>query len=140
MKYGSIISGIPGHDIEDVTLDNIRIVFQGGGTQEQAAINPAEQEKGYPDPGHMGEMPSYGFFIRHVKGIELRNIDIRYEKEDQRPPFVLIDVKDIDLRNLRAQHAPSVPVFRMKSVTDFSLQQSLQLPDKKIAKTEQIEF
>ncbi|UOQ67723.1 hypothetical protein [Hymenobacter volaticus] len=132
VKYGSIISGIPGHDIEDVTLDNIRIEFQGGGTKEQAAINPPEGEKNYPDPGHMGDMPSYGFFIRHVKGIEMRNIDIRYQKDDQRPPFVLVDVKDINLRSINAQHLPSVPAFTLQTVSNLSIKDSEVLPDKRV--------
>ena len=66
---GSLIMGIPGHDIEDVKLSNIRIYYQGGGTKEQAAINPPEEEKEYPEPYRHGDMPSYGFFIRHAKGI-----------------------------------------------------------------------
>lgn len=132
VKYGSIISGIPGHDIEDVTLDNIRIEFQGGGTKAQAAIVPTEGEKDYPDPGHMGDMPSYGFFIRHVKGLEMRNIDIRYVKEDQRPPFVLNDVKDIRLRNIKAQHPATVPAFTLQAVTGFDLKDSDLLRDKQV--------
>jgi len=28
-RYGSIISGIPGHDVEDVKLNNIRILYRG---------------------------------------------------------------------------------------------------------------
>src|SRR5713226_3566230 len=39
-KYASIISGVPGHDIEDLTLDHIRIYYKGGGTKEQAALDP----------------------------------------------------------------------------------------------------
>ena len=39
-RYSSIISGIPGHDIEDVKLSNIRIYCRGGGTKEQAALVP----------------------------------------------------------------------------------------------------
>lgn len=35
-RYSCIISGIPGHYIEDVTLSNIRIVYKGGGTTEDA--------------------------------------------------------------------------------------------------------
>src|SRR5205085_779590 len=42
-KFSSIISGIPGHYIEDVKLSNIRIYYQGGGTKEQAAIEPPEK-------------------------------------------------------------------------------------------------
>jgi len=29
-RYGSILSGIPGLDIEDVKLSDIRIVYRGG--------------------------------------------------------------------------------------------------------------
>lgn len=47
-RYASIISGIPRHDVEDVKLSNIRILSQGGGTKEQAALNPPEKEEGYP--------------------------------------------------------------------------------------------
>src|SRR6266566_9199949 len=34
-KYASVISGIPGHEIEDVTLNHIRIYYKGGGTKQQ---------------------------------------------------------------------------------------------------------
>jgi hypothetical protein len=40
-RYGSIISGIPGHDIEDVKLSNIRIVYRGGITLDDVAKQPA---------------------------------------------------------------------------------------------------
>lgn len=42
----ALISGIPGHAIEDVSLSNIQIWFKGGGTKEQAAIVPPEDERG----------------------------------------------------------------------------------------------
>lgn len=60
-KYASIISGIPGHPIEDLRMSNIRIYYQGGGTREQAALEPPEKEKDYPEPVMFGEMPAYGF-------------------------------------------------------------------------------
>src|SRR5215467_12068202 len=57
-RYASLITGIPNHDIEDVKLNNIRILYQGGGTREQAAIVPAESETEYPEPYRFGEMPT----------------------------------------------------------------------------------
>src|SRR5262249_42175023 len=66
-RYSSMIMGIPGHDIEELRLRNIRIYYAGGGTKEQAAIDPPEKETEYPEPYRHGEMPAYGFFIRHVK-------------------------------------------------------------------------
>ena len=62
-RYASIIRGIPGHDIEDVRLSNIRIYYKGGGTKEQAALEPPAKEKDYPEPVVFGERPAYGFFI-----------------------------------------------------------------------------
>ncbi len=34
VKYAAIISGIPGHDIEDVKLSNILMLFEGGGARD----------------------------------------------------------------------------------------------------------
>src|SRR5205807_830550 len=36
-RYASIISGVPGHDVEDVKLSGIRLVYRGGLTLDDAA-------------------------------------------------------------------------------------------------------
>ncbi|MGI9067156.1 MAG: rhamnogalacturonidase [Pyrinomonadaceae bacterium] len=136
-KYASIISGIPGHDIEDVRLSNIRIYYKGGGTKEQAALEPPEKAKDYPEPVMFGDMPAYGFFIRHVKGIEMSDVEVSYMKEDLRPAFVLNDVKGADFYRIKAQHAPDVPTFALTNVENFSVQQSAQLPDTRLARVKQ---
>jgi polygalacturonase len=131
-RYGSIISGIPGHDIEDVTLSNIRILYQGGGTKEQAALEPPERENDYPEPRMFGEIPAYGFFIRHVKGIELSNVEISCLKEDLRPAFVIWEVKGADFQHVNAQHAPDLPTFVLKNIEDFSIHQCKGLADMRL--------
>ncbi|HEX6731157.1 MAG TPA: glycoside hydrolase family 28 protein, partial [Pyrinomonadaceae bacterium] len=83
-KFGSIISGIPGHSIEDLRLSNIRIYSQGGGTKEQAARQPPEMENNYPEPVMFGEIPAYGFFIRHVNGLKMDNVEVSFMTEDLR--------------------------------------------------------
>lgn len=119
-KYASIISGIPGHAIEDVQLNNIRIYYRGGGTKEQAALQPPEKENAYPEPTMFGELPAYGFFIRHVKGLSMSDVNLSYIREDARPPFILNEVRDVELRHVRAQHANGVPTFVLNNVYDFS--------------------
>src|SRR5215470_7258512 len=131
-RYGSIISGIPGHDIEDVHLSNIHIVYRGGGAKEDAAIEPPERENAYPEPSMFGKIPAYGFFIRHVKNIELNNVEVSYMKEDLRPAFSLIDVKGAEFRNVRAQRMANAPIFTLKNVEDFSVWQSRGLPDTRL--------
>ncbi|MDQ2920693.1 MAG: right-handed parallel beta-helix repeat-containing protein, partial [Acidobacteriota bacterium] len=135
-KYASIISGIPGHSIEDVRFSNIRIYYQGGGTKEQAALDPPEKEDTYPEPTMFGELPAYGFFIRHVKGIEMSNVEVSYMKEDARPPFLLNDVIGSDFLHIKAQRGENVPTFVLKNVESFNLQQSWPLPDTRIERVE----
>src|SRR5205823_6054506 len=77
-RFASIISGVPGHPIEDVRLSNIRILYRGGGSRQDAAIEPPERENSYPEPSMFGTIPAYGFFIRHVKGIEFSNVEVSY--------------------------------------------------------------
>jgi polygalacturonase len=139
-RYASIISGIPGHPIEDVRLSNIRIYYRGGGTKEQAALDPPEKEDTYPEPTMFGELPAYGFFIRHVKGIQLRDVEVSYLKEDARPPFMLNDVAGADFLHVRAQRATDVSTFVLKNVENFSLQQSWPLPDTRIERTDNKKF
>ena len=38
-RHGMLISGIPGHPIENLRLSNIRMAYQGGGTKADAALN-----------------------------------------------------------------------------------------------------
>lgn len=136
-KYGSIISGIPGHSIEDLRLSNIRIYSQGGGTKEQAARQPPEMESTYPEPVMFGEIPAYGFFIRHVNGLKMDNVEVSFMKEDLRPAFWLNNVKGAEFFRVHAQRSADVPTFILNEVEDFSVHQSHPLPDTRLEKTKQ---
>ena len=118
-RLGSIISGIPGHPIEDVHISHVHFIFQGGGTKADAAIEPPEREKFYPDPGMFGAMPSYGFFVRHVKGFEMDHVDVSYTKDEMRPAIVLNDVVGADFDHVKARRTTDVPFFVLRNVHDF---------------------
>jgi len=156
-RYASIISGIPGHDVEDVKLSGIRILYRGGLTLDQVAKQPAgivntfffrgpggipprepyatpEREKEYPEPSMFGLLPAYGFFIRHARAIELSNVDVGFMKEDRRPAFVLDDVKGIDFDHVKARKASGVPSLVMTNVEDLSLDHCPPLTDARVDK------
>jgi polygalacturonase len=139
-KYSSIISGIPGHPIEDVLLSNIRIYSRGGGTKEQAALDPKEEEEKYPEPNMFGELPAYGFFIRHVKSLQWDNVQVSYLNEDARPPFWLNDVNGVEFYRLRAQHSADLPTFALKNVEGLSVQQSWPLKDTRLERVDSKKF
>jgi len=127
---GSIISGIPGHPIENVKISDVYVQHQGGGTHENAAIVPQEKEDAYPEPGMFGTMPSHGFFIRHAKNIELSNIEIETIKPDQRPFAVMNDVQGVDMFRIKASKLIGVPVCVLNDVRDFRIAASQSLiPD-----------
>jgi len=124
----AIITGIPDHCIEDLTFDSIYIQHRGGGTKEAAGISPPEIENSYPDPEPFGPMPAHGFFIRHVKGLTMRNIEIKPMWDDLRPAFVLDDVDGSDFTHVKLPRSAGAS-FALKDVKDFNLMQSRPLPD-----------
>ena len=128
-RLGGLISGIPGHPIEDVTLSNIRLSFRGGGTPDDAACEVEELEGGYPEPFHFGRTPAYGLYLRHLRRVTLHAIDLRTETSDARPALILDDVADVHLSQVNAVCAPGVPVLRLKDVSGLSLVDCAGLAD-----------
>ncbi len=110
--YACIISGIPGRAIQDLELNNIRIYYKGGGTSEQAKKQVPENEKNYPEPSMFGSMPAYGFYIRHVVGLKLRDVEVSYLNDDARPAFIFDDVKGLDMHNVTGKTEKGIDVFK----------------------------
>ena len=127
-RQAAIISGIPDHYIEDVKFDNIYVQHRGGGTKETALISPPEIEHEYPDPNRFGPMPAHGFFIRHVKGVDMRDIEIKTLRDDLRPAFVLYDVDGADFTHLKLPRTADKS-FVLRNVRSFNLVQSRPIPD-----------
>jgi len=104
-KTGCSIVGIPGHAIENVTLSNIKIRFDGGGTREQAQAQVPELESQYPEGTMFGTLPAHAFFCRHVDGLTLRDVDCGWDRPDLRPALVCEDVQNLRLDGLCAAAA-----------------------------------
>jgi len=125
----SILAGIPGHPIVDVKLSNIVIRHQGGGSKADATLELAEKEKDYPEPTMFGTTPAQGFFIRHVRGLEMDGVKIEHANEDARAAFVLNDVQGADFERLKVPLTAGVPAFVLNDVRDFSVSRSKPVPD-----------
>lgn len=121
---GIQITGIPGYYIDGVRLENIRLVFKGGGTQADAARLPPELETDYPEPSRAGIMPAYGLFARHVRDLELADIRVSFETQDLRPAIVCVDVDGLEIDNFKARLASGVPAARFESVKGLVLRNS----------------
>lgn len=101
--WPSSIAGLPGRDIKNVTLENIELTYPGRATKGMAYVGlyrvkeVKEAEKEYPEFSMFGELPSWGFYLRHVDGIKMKNVTLRLNDTDFRPAIVLDDVKNYSL-------------------------------------------
>jgi polygalacturonase len=124
---GIQIFGLPEQPIEGLRLENIRLICKGGGTEEQAAKMPPELNTGYPEP--KGVMPGYGVFARHVRGLELANINLSVQKEDKRPAMVCSDVDGLEVDNFKAQIGEGVAPAKLDDVKNVVIRNSPVLKD-----------
>ena len=129
-RYGSILSGVPGHPLEDIQINNVQGMQGGGGTEKDAAIQPSEREEAYPEPSMFGTMPSWGFYVRHCVGLDIRGVGLQAEKPDRRPCVLLDDVSAVDFDGLKIRpRVESQPIIRLKEVKDFRVRDCPGLPD-----------
>jgi polygalacturonase len=128
-RYPALIAGLPGHPVEDVDLSNIRIVYRGGLTREDAALEPPENETAYPEPSMFGTLPAYGLFLRHARNVTLRDVEVAFAEADLRPPFALLDAADVHLAHVRAGRGPDVPFAVLVDVGGLSVVDSPGIPD-----------
>lgn len=88
-----MISGIPGHYIENVVLENVQISYPGHGNEADAERVVPEDESRYPEQFFFGVLPAWGAYIRHAKNIEFKNVDLTLRGSDERRKIVLDDVE-----------------------------------------------
>jgi polygalacturonase len=119
-RQGSILTGIPGYAIEDVKLSNIYIETAGGGAAEDAKIQPPEMEDGYPEPGRFGVIPATGFYLRHMKNVEMSHVEIANATPDARPAFHLTDVARADFFAVTAPRGAD-GAFALHNVKDLRI-------------------
>lgn len=150
-RYASIIAGIPGHPIEDVTLENIYIQYKGGLSMKEAAEQPKElinnfftrkepiaprnpydvpnREKDYPEPSTMGILPAYGLFINHAQGVKASNVRFELINEDSRPVMTLMNVDNARFKDITVDKSPEAPFFVLRNVTDFQARDVEKMKD-----------
>jgi polygalacturonase len=122
-QQASLITGIPGHAVEDLSLSDIYVQHQGGGARQDAMQVP-ELENSYPDPNRFGPLPAHGFYLRHVKGCVFRDVEVRCEKPDMRPPILLEDVANADFIHMKLDRGNDVAAFVLREVENFRLYQT----------------
>jgi uncharacterized protein (DUF362 family) len=111
---GVMITGIPGHPIERLTLENIEIELPGGGTVAEGRHEVPEAIDQYPEVKAFGPtIPARGVWMRHVDGVTMSGIVIKTAAPDLRPVFVAQDAQNVRVNSIAATaYAGSESVVR----------------------------
>ena len=54
-----------------------------------------EQVKKYPEFSMFGELPAYGFYLRHIENVIFKNVKMKLKESDYRPAIVMDDVENV---------------------------------------------
>jgi polygalacturonase len=139
------LSGIAENLIEDVKISDCYFGHRGlpqealsgwGNTSQRMpdwkSLQVPELESEYPELLRFGATPSHGFFIRHLRNLEMSHVEVAPEAADPRPAFHLEDVHRADFF---AVTAPPQPNFSLKDVTDLRILWSRAASDITLAKS-----
>ena len=122
----SMFSGIPENAIEDVKVSNCYFSHRGfGPSKDPAKPSPdwrtrqvPEIPEEYPDLNRFGQTSSHGFFLRHLKHLEMSHVEIAPMNADPRPAFWLEDVHRADFFAITA---PAQANFTLRGVSDLRI-------------------
>ena len=109
------IVGIPDIPIENVVLKNVEIIYPGGGNKNYAYRGTSPEELDsipemidvYPEFSQSKELPAWGLFLRHAKGITLDNVRLVAGAKDYRPAVVADDVDGLVIKGLKTDEPAS---------------------------------
>jgi polygalacturonase len=121
------ITGIPGHYVQNVKLENIEITYPGKACKGHAYMplwrldDVPEEEHAYPEFSMFGELPSWGFYIRHVDGLTMKNVRLSLRDYDFRPAYVFDDVKNLSIRGGTVNSGTDIPQVVVKDISNSEI-------------------
>jgi polygalacturonase len=125
--FPSSITGLPGHNVENVTMENIEITYEGGASKVvnyfplDSCNVITEAENSYPEFSMFGELPCWGFYARHVTGVTIKNLKLVNKKDDYRAALLINDADKIALRNLTVTAVAPDPVLFFNQAKQLQL-------------------
>ncbi len=117
------IDGLPEKNIGNIVLENFFIGYAGGGTKEDGLSKVPQNPQAYPEYSSYGDVrPSYGFFCRDIEGLRMRNIQVTFEKQDDRPAYQFEAVKQLFMEQVSGDISDvGQPLMRLVQCGDVYL-------------------
>ena len=116
---GCSITGLPGYPAKNITLENIRITYRGGGTQDLVNREIPEVPEDYPEFGMFDQLPAYGFYCRHAENVTFNDVELDFTEPDARPAIVCEDILGLELYKIKARLMGNEPLIKCKDVKKY---------------------
>ncbi|UZR98475.1 glycoside hydrolase family 28 protein [Chondrinema litorale] len=124
--FPASISGLPDNYVENVTIENVRIIYPGRSNKGYAQVRLnqlsliPEQRSDYPEFSMFGELPAWGFYVRHVKGLTFKNVTFELNDTDYRPAFVFDDVEGLKMHRIKLPDGSNSRSVILNDVVNFT--------------------
>ncbi|WP_282036002.1 glycoside hydrolase family 28 protein [Saccharicrinis aurantiacus] len=98
------LTGMPGHNIQNIIIKDVQFFVSGGGTKEDSKKSIKEYtvetlEGWWPEFHLVGTLPASGVYLRHMENVLVDNFHLTVVDADARKPFVLDDVSNSNISN-----------------------------------------
>ena len=93
-----VLTGLPGAFLRDIRMEDVTVHYPGGGNPFIARRGPAgmdsvpELPANYPEFSMFRELPAWGLYVRHARGMQIKNLRLYAAAKDYRAAIVLDDV------------------------------------------------
>lgn len=128
--FPNSITGIEGHYVENVVLKDITISHPGRASKGYAHVplyrlaGVPEARADYPEFHMFQELPSWGFYVRHVKGLTFENVNLKVREDDFRPALVFDDVSQLELNNVELSSENKAEQVVFWKVSDYNMKET----------------
>ncbi len=100
-----VLNNVNDSVLENISFDNIHLIFGGGGTAEDAARR--ELPEIFGEYFRLGPMPAYGLYARRARGVTLNNVRFQVASAELRPALIFDHVEDAAINFFSVEGNPA---------------------------------
>ena len=113
-----VLNGVGDDYLEDIGFQDMQVIYDGGGTADEAARDVPKRAGEYFE---IGTPPAYGLYARNVRGLSVNNARFEVQIPDLRPAVVFENVEDVAVHALSAQANEKSEALRFTNARDVLL-------------------
>jgi Glycosyl hydrolases family 28 len=99
-----VLNSVDDSVLENISFDNVHLIFGGGGTAEEGARRDVPQVFG--EYFALGPIPAYGLYARNARGLTLQNVRFETSTPDLRPAVIFDHVEDAAINGFSVAGSP----------------------------------